>query len=213
MEWKRARSDEQKEARISEIVDATARLYETLSFEEITFVSIAKEAKFTRSNLYKYFKSKEEIFLEFLKHDIILWRKDLVNSFKNNEVYSVEEFASIWATLQVKHKRLLNLVSILYTFLEKNTSVQSLVNFKRRAKDELNYLSELLCRLFPSLTPEKALEFINVELATAIGLYQMTNLSEVQTEVLKDPEFKNFKVDFNSTYQKAIEYLIQGLLR
>ena len=42
--------------------------YETrLSFEEITFVLIAKEAQFTRSNLYKYFNSKEEIFLEFIK--------------------------------------------------------------------------------------------------------------------------------------------------
>ena len=55
MEWKRARSDKHKEHRISEIVAATARLYKKHSFEEITFSSIAKEAKFTRSNLYKYF--------------------------------------------------------------------------------------------------------------------------------------------------------------
>ena len=89
MGWERARTETQKQQRISEILDAAARLYEAHRFEEITFVSIAREAKFTRSNLYKYFSSKEEIFLEFLKHDIILWRQDLVATLQKKEMYSV----------------------------------------------------------------------------------------------------------------------------
>jgi len=61
VDWVRARSDEQIEQRINEIVDATARLYEENRFEDITFAMIAKEANFTRSNLYRYFQTKEEI--------------------------------------------------------------------------------------------------------------------------------------------------------
>ncbi len=81
MDWVRARSDRQIEQRTGEIVGATARLYETHRFEEITFAMIAKEADFTRSNLYRYFETKEEIFLELLKHDIGVWRSDVLDTF------------------------------------------------------------------------------------------------------------------------------------
>ena len=67
MTWVRARNEEQIEQRISEIVDATARLYESHRFEEITFAMIAKEADFTRSNLYRYFATKEDIFSGIVK--------------------------------------------------------------------------------------------------------------------------------------------------
>lgn len=212
MEWERARSKEQKEHRISEIVNATARLYEKYSFEEISFVLIAKEAKFARSNLYNYFNSKEEIFLEFLKHDIILFRRDLVESYQPSKVYLVEEFSSVWVKIQVKHKRLLKLLSILHIFLEKNVSIERLIDFKMSVKDELKNLSELLCRLFPLLTSEKATKFLNLQLTVAIGLYQMTNLSDIQQEVLEYPEFVDLKIDFSSYFQDAVEYLLKGLL-
>ena len=80
MTWERARSEEQKEQRFSEIMAATASLYEKHRFEESTFVLIAKQEKFTRANLYKYFHSKAEIFLEFIKHDIVLWRNDVTDT-------------------------------------------------------------------------------------------------------------------------------------
>jgi len=212
MDWKRARSEKQKEYRISAIVAATARLYKKHTFEEITFSLIAKEAKFTRTNLYKYFNSKEEIFLEFLKHDMMRWKKDLVKAFQKDRAYSVEEFAAIWISVQIKHERLLNLISILYTFLEKNSSVQSLIDFKKRATEELMALSELLCGLFPSLTLEKVAEFLNLQLAAAIGLYQMTNLSEVQRIVLEHPEFEHFRLDFKVYFKKTVEHVLRGLL-
>jgi AcrR family transcriptional regulator len=211
MKWQRARNEEQKEQRISEIVSATARLYKKHSFEEISFALIAKEAGFTRSNLYKYFPSKEEIFLEFLKHDIIIWRKELVKTYRRRKAWSVKTFASVWVEILSKHKRLLNLLSILHSFLEKNVSEQTLIDFKTRATDELKVLSELLCRIFPALSPQEAGEFLELQLASAIGLYQITNLSEMQQRVLEYPEFRHLKVDFNSYLQKTVEYLLRGL--
>lgn len=212
MTWERARSKEQKEQRVTEIVDATARLYRRYSFEDISFALIAKEAGFTRSNLYKYFSSKEEIFLEFLKHDIILWRKDLVKTCQRRKAWSVETFASVWVAMLSKHKRLLDLSSILHSFLEKNVCEQTLVDFKRRAIDELKVLSDLLCGMFPALSSEKAGEFLELQLAAAIGSYQITNLTEMQRKVLEYPEFRHLKVDFNRYLQRAVECLLRGLM-
>jgi AcrR family transcriptional regulator len=212
MGWERARNEAQKEQRISEIIDATARLYKKHRFEEITFVSIAKEANFTRSNLYKYFNSKEEIFLEFLKHDIVLWRQDLVAIFQKGKRCSVEAFAAVWLMVQGRHARMLSLISILYDFLEKNSSIESLIDFKTMAKDEFRILSELLCGLFPTLSRQNAVKFLNMQLAASIGLYTMTNLSATQQKVLEQPEFEHFKVDYHIYFKEAVEYLLQGLL-
>jgi AcrR family transcriptional regulator len=212
MNWKRARSEEQKEQRIAEILAATARLYKKRPFEEITFSAIAKEAKFTRSNLYKYFSSKEEIFLEFLKHDLLLWKKDLMKAFRKNKDYSVEEFAAIWVELFFKHGRMMDLFSILSTFLEKNITLDYMVAFKRTLKDEVLPVAQYICQLFPSLTLEKALSFLNILVAAANGLYQMTTLTPLQREVMEYPEFKEMRIDFRSSYQEMVEHLLRGML-
>jgi AcrR family transcriptional regulator len=212
MKWQRARSQEQKQQRISEIVDATARLYENHSFEEISFALIAKEAKFTRSNLSKYFSSKEEIFLAFLVQDMCLWRAELLKTCRTRKIESIDRFTSVWVKTMITHKRFLDLLSLLPTFLEKNVTEQSLVDFKRRVADELKMLSELSCETFPALSPAKAVEFLELQLASAIGLYQITNLSEMQRRVLEYPEFKHMKIDFNSSLQKSVKYLLCGLM-
>lgn len=212
MKWERARTEEQKQQRINEIVAATARLYDKQSFEEITFAAIAKEASFTRSNLYKYFNSKEEIFLEFLKHDLADWAGELLKSFDSSQSYSVKEFASIWVDSSLKRKRLIDLVSLLHTFLEKNVSKDHLVDFKRSITVELQAVSDLICKLLPEMTPLKVMRFTNMQMSLASGLYQMTNLTDLQREVLDDPEFEHFKVDFDSHLRDATEYLLRGLL-
>ncbi len=45
------------------IVDAAEQLFTDKGFEETTMDDIAKQAEYTKPTLYKYFKSKEEIFL------------------------------------------------------------------------------------------------------------------------------------------------------
>ncbi|WP_319405928.1 TetR family transcriptional regulator [uncultured Desulfosarcina sp.] len=212
MGWERARTEEQKEQRIAAILDATARLYATQPFEKITLVSIAKAAKFTRSNLYKYFNSKEEIFFEFLKQDVIRWRKDLVTTLGKKKRYTVRQFAAAWLDVHRRHERMQDLISILYDFLEKNASIDRMVEFKRLVNDEYTIVTSLLCNLFSALSPQKAVRFLNMQLAASIGLYRMTNLSAAQKEVLAYPEFKHLKVDYTVYYQECVEYLLKGLL-
>lgn len=213
MNWQRARTDEQKEQRITEILDATARLYEQSSFEQITLAAIAKEANFTRSNLYKYFRSKEEIFFEFLKHDVRRWRREVVAAFAETTAGPVSEFARTWVTVLTGNQRLLRLISVLYDHLEKKSSRKALIGFKQMANDEFGELSALLCRLFPSLDSNRALKFLQLQLAASIGLYTMTDLSKTQQQVLDRTEFQHFKIDFEDSFQEALTYLLQGLLK
>ena len=61
-------------ARREEIVNACALLYETMGFKEITIKDIAAATSFTRTSIYNYFQTKEEIFLALLQHGLQTWR-------------------------------------------------------------------------------------------------------------------------------------------
>lgn len=210
--WIRARSDEQKEQRIREIVSATERLYEKSSYEEITFVQIAKEAGFTRSNLYKYFKTKEEIFLECLKYDVKLWKKDLLNNFNKDGYYSIDEFAGIWIEVIQNNKRLIELISILYIHLEKEASYDTLLNFKESYSEVSQKMVEHLVNKIKGLTYKKVIDFVSLQSALGIGLFQMTDLSDNQLKVLEKPEYSHYKIDFKDRFTKSVKYILEGLI-
>ena len=212
MAWVRARSTEQKKQRIAEIVDATARLFEKYDFDNITFALIAQEAEFTRSNLYKYFNTKEEVFLELIKHDIVEWRKEVVHTFQKIQ-YSIKEFSTLWVDIHIRHKRMVELLTILYTTLEKNSSLECLISFKKKTQEEFELLAEPLMGALPLFTMETLYEFLFAQLAMAIGTYPMLNLTEAQKEAMdtvgmnSDPQF------YKTIYSNSIESLIEGVLK
>ena len=59
-------SEELTNARKEEIIDACAALYETVGFKDITIREIGERTSFTRTSIYNYFQTKEEIFLALL---------------------------------------------------------------------------------------------------------------------------------------------------
>ena len=52
-------SEELKGARREEIINACEKLYQTLSFKEITMKEISVDTSFTRPSIYNYFQTKE----------------------------------------------------------------------------------------------------------------------------------------------------------
>ena len=64
-------------ARKEEIIDACAALYETMGFRDITIRDIGARTSFTRTSIYNYFQTKEEIFLALLQREHEAWIADL----------------------------------------------------------------------------------------------------------------------------------------
>lgn len=210
MDWVRARSEEQIEQRISEIVDATARLYEEHRFEEITFAMIAKEADFTRSNLYRYFETKEDIFLELIKHDIEAWREDVLENF-TPENKSLGELAEAWVNLALKYKRMLKLFTILFTLLERNASLEALTAFKRKINEEIGRVAQFLSAALPCPSVEAAAEFISAQSSLAIGSYPMMDLTPKQIEAMQSIRMDTSPEFYKDRLVCATELLLQGL--
>lgn len=210
MDWVRARSDEQIEQRINEIVDATARLYEKYRFEDITFAMIAKEANFTRSNLYRYFQTKEDIFLELMKHDIAAWRADVLENFMDGNV-SPGEAAEITVALILKHKRMVKLFTILFTLLEPNSSLEALTEFKRKINQEIGMVAQYLSTVLPFPSVKAAAEFLTTLSSLVIGSYPMMDLTPKQMEAMEAIDMETSPEFYRERLVHAIELLLKGM--
>ena len=70
-------SPELTRARKEEIIDACRKLYETRSFKEITLKDIGQQTSFSRTSIYNYFETKEEIFLALFGQEYQLFTDDL----------------------------------------------------------------------------------------------------------------------------------------
>ena len=64
-------------SRREEILDACAALYETKSFRDITIQEIGQKTSFSRTSIYNYFQTKEEIFLGLLQREYEACSQDL----------------------------------------------------------------------------------------------------------------------------------------
>lgn len=201
MTWERARNLEQKNIRILEIVNATKRLYEKYSFDEINFSMIAKEADFTRSNLYKYFNSKEEVFLEILKNEASLQSADLQHSLRTDKEYSIKEFIDIWMDVKLKHKIVWEIFSILHTLLGSKCSLEKSTEYRSFIKEILKKSSEFLCDIFPELTIDRAYKFLVLEGSITSGLYHSVTIPDA-----------TMGLDFEDYCRNAVELLLKGIL-
>ena len=211
MNWVRARSDEQIEQRIQEIVNATARLFESHFYEDITFAMIAKEADFTRSNLYRYFETKEDIFLELLKHDIVIWREDVLENF-TFENMSLSELAEAWVDLVLKHKRMVKLFTILFTLLERNSSLDALTVFKQKITEEIGMVAQFLSTVIPFSTSEASVEFVFTQSYLTIGAYPMLDLTSKQKQAMGAIGMETNPETFKGILIHATESLLRGLV-
>ncbi|MEL7654388.1 MAG: TetR family transcriptional regulator [Bacillota bacterium] len=211
MTFKRARSDQHVQERLNEIISAASAIYDSVGYEGLSFSEISKLTRFTRPTIYKYFKTKEEILLKILLTDMESWVSSLMNSFQLNKIYSVDEIASIWANVITKNDRILNLYAILFTLIEKNVSLESLVEFKKGMLSLQIPVTELLKQLFPKADNQDISDFIINQLALAQGLYPMSQLSELQMKAIELSGRTYTPPNFETSYKANVYQLMHCL--
>jgi AcrR family transcriptional regulator len=211
MAFKRARSNEHIKERIQEIISAASQIFDSVGYDGLSFSAISELTKFTRPTIYKYFNTKEEILLKILLADMEAWISALVNSFKVNKLYTVQEIADIWVDTLNSNLRLLNLFSMLFTFIEKNVSLEALVEFKKGFLKLEEQAVVLMGQLFPKAESTDVQNFLISQLALGLGLYPMGQLSEIQVKAIEASGMYYGKIDYKAVNKAAIYQLMYCL--
>ena len=185
-QWERARSDEQKQERMEEIFVVARKLLLDRPFDAIRLATIAKELSFTRANLYKYFQSKEEIYLSLLAREIESFAKSLHEKLVREEPnQNPDSFIDFWTAHLSQHRAMLMLLSVAGHILEKNVSDDVLLNSKKRiVTASLQWTLPTLQYFFPQWSKKQTQESLDLLVVLANGLFGFCGLSPEQEKLL-----------------------------
>jgi len=178
------RSPAHNQARKDEIIAACEKLYKTMSFKEITIKEIGNITSFTRTSIYNYFQTKEEIFLALLQKEYLLWIESLKNLREKNKIMDKLEFASALAHSLEERKNLLKLLSMNHYDMEENSRLERLIEFKTVYNQALSELHNCLRYFFPDMSEEDNKNFIFSFLPFMFGIYPYTVVTEKQKEAM-----------------------------
>ena len=204
-------SAELTNARREEILAACRKLYETMSFKEITLKEIGQQTSFTRPSIYNYFESKEEIFLALFQKEYESIAEELDLLCQRKEALSLEDLASALAQALDKRSMLLKLLSMNLYDMEANSRMERLVEFKTAYGASKDALDRCLQKFCPELDETARQTFLYAFLPFVYGLYPYTMVTEKQKEAMN---VAGISYVYMSTYDMAytsIRTLLKGL--
>lgn len=168
------------EARKDEILNACAALYETKGFNEITIKDIGAETTLTRTGIYLYFQTKEEIFLALLAKEYDGWVAEMQAVMANQEQMSREELAAVLARTLTDHPRLLRLLSMNLYEMEANSRPERLTAFKVSFGASLETVEQMLRKYIPEMDEAERQQFLYAFFPFIYGIYPYTSVTQKQ---------------------------------
>lgn len=183
-----AGSIERTNARKEEIINACEKLYKTMSFKNITLKDISRETTFSRTSIYNYFQTKEEIFLALLKREYDLWISQLKEAIEAKDAMSNDEIADVLAHTLNEHKQLLKIMSMNHYDLEENSRMELLVEFKVSYGNSLKTVMIMLMKFRPDMNAEKRQDFVYSFFPFMFGIYPYTVVTDKQKKAMEKAE-------------------------
>ena len=192
--------------RREEIINACEKLYQTMSFKDITLKEIGNVTSFSRPTIYNYFETKEEIFLALYEREYDRWNADLESILREHETLSKEQLASAIAESIQKREQLLKLLSMNNYDMESNSRPERLVSFKAAYGKSLRNVRALLDKFRPEMSEEEKQSFLYVFFPFMFGIYPYGEVTDKQREAMEQAG-----VEF--AYQSVYEITYQCLIR
>lgn len=171
--------------RREEIINACQRLYQTMSFKEITLKEIGAETSFSRPTIYNYFQTKEEIFLALYEREYDLWNAELEAILAENEQLSKAGLAEKIARSLENREQLLKLLAMNNYDMEANSRPELLVSFKAAYGKSLENVDRLLQKFCPELDEARRLSFRLVFFPFMFGIYPYAAATEKQRSAME----------------------------
>ena len=172
-------------ARKEEIIQACAMLNETMSFREVTIKEIGAATSFTRTSIYNYFETKEEIFLALLQKEYELWVESMTTAMEQKEAMTRDELAQTLARTLTDRPRLMRLLSMNLYDMEANSRPERLAEFKVAFGASLKTVEQMLQRYLPEMDHEARQRFVYAFFPFIYGIYPYTTVTEKQRIAMK----------------------------
>jgi len=212
-DFQRARRPEQKEERRAQLLD-TAAEFLTMggSLHELGLSELARRAGMAKSNVYRYFESREALLLELLER---AYQNSFARFFQeagSAAPLPVDGFVETFARALAEEPLLGQLMSALPSVLEHNLSKEAIRTFKLSSLASLRRAAEELHRVCPSLSVTQHADLLNHTLVLLGGLWPHAHPAPVVAELVREPELAAFAHDYLLDLERALRLYTLGLL-
>ena len=178
-------SPELTRAREDEIIRACRELYQTMSFKDVTIKEIGTVTSFTRTSIYTYFQTKEEIFLALFEQEYRDWSADL-NIIAGGTPLDGKQLAEELARSLEKRALMLKLLAVNLYDMEENSRPERLVAFKRAYGASVDSLRVILEKTFPELPGRECQALLLTILQFLHGVYPYAFATEKQKKAMAE---------------------------
>ena len=200
-------TDEHKEQRKMEIVDACEKIYTEKGFYGVTIKEISTATSFTRPAIYTYFETKDEILLALLIREYEKWCGALayaVTQIDGNRASAAELLAH---TLDGR-EMMLRLQNMNLYEIEENSRVEHLAQFKLCLQNALCLLTDAVKAYCPQASDKECDSFCIQFSGFLLGVYPFAFHT---TKQIKAMELINMRPLHTTIYELVCQCLVKLL--
>ncbi|MFI2363602.1 TetR family transcriptional regulator [Promicromonospora sp. NPDC019610] len=163
MTFQRARSEEQREIRRRAILDAATAMLDEMPVAELSLNELSRRVGLAKSNVLRYFESREAVLLELLDDFLQSWLAELENELAAGiergaaPETRATQLAEILSRSLASRPVLCDLFGAQGGVLEHNVSVEVVKQHKRASLARLETMSALVRRHLPELADDAQL--------------------------------------------------------
>lgn len=157
MTFQRARSEEQREIRRRAILDTAAAMLDEMPVAEVSLNELSRRVGLAKSNVLRYFESREAVLLELLDVFLKSWLAELADELAADVEPHAAPDVRAGQLAETLSRSLADRVVLCDLFgaqggvLEHNVSVEVVKEHKRSALSRLATMTELVRRHVPEL--------------------------------------------------------------
>ncbi|MEU3188906.1 TetR/AcrR family transcriptional regulator [Streptomyces sp. NPDC006923] len=217
--FQRARSQEQRAQRRRAILETAAAMLTEMTVAEVSLNELSRRVGLAKSNVLRYFESREAVLLELLHTASREWLEHLddelgrlVNPNAERAGRSRAVAATIASTVAARPV-LCDLLSAQAAVLERNVSAQVAAEYKRAAIGDVEALADMIGGRLPELGAADALRFAAAAIMTTGTLWAHAHPSAAMLAAYEaHPELAAMRLDFTDSLRQFLEVLLAGLL-
>jgi AcrR family transcriptional regulator len=205
----RARRPEHKQQRREVILVAARDLARKSGVRNVSLGAVAEAVGLAKSNISRYFGTREEIYLELLVEE---WQQcSQASVARLQHAQGTDAAITLLAETMVESPLFCDLLSHLPTSLELNVSVDAARTFKHAVYDHLAATGAELARITP-LTASEAVELVAAAAGLAGLLYRAANPPPALAQVYaEDPQLAATRPAMQPTLVRLLSALAAGL--
>lgn len=186
---------------------------------DVSLNELSRRVGLAKSNVLRYFESREAVLLDLLDHAWKEWLAalpDLLASAVDEHAPAdvrADSVATVLSHSLAERRIFCDLLSAQAAVLERNVSPEVAARYKRAAVADVVAMAELVGRRLPELGADGALHLCSMTIMAVGAAWSHAQPSAAMlTAYENDAELAKFELDFSDTAREMIATLAVGVL-